>query len=158
VIEVKHTGYFGIPGGTGKLVHAVDHRQKPICGQRLHPKAEFQWCCHGLDYQMTECEKCKRILRCLLAWKQTGTDRFERHDGAVVTYGRRHWGPETDENSPGHRGWVGFGPGAQKTNYIGYYPRRWRSGGHSNMRVPVKYKTAEGAMRAVDKKFPWQTT
>ncbi len=155
-MPVHATGYFGIPGATGKMVHAVDESGRPICGQVLHPHAHFQWCAHGLVYEMLECSRCKRKAERMLAWKQTGAFRFERHDGAVAIYDRKHWGPETDENSPHHRGWTAFGPGPEQTNYLGYHPRRWRVGKFSPVRIPIRFKTAESAMKALDKKFPWQ--
>jgi hypothetical protein len=58
------TGYFGIPGSRkgNFTVHAVSSG-KPICGTRMPDKAEFQWCCHSINYQFLECEKCKKIAR-----------------------------------------------------------------------------------------------
>jgi hypothetical protein len=53
------TGWFCIPGGrTGGQVHVVSYG-KPICGQRLHKKAEFQWCAHGIKLDYIECARCK---------------------------------------------------------------------------------------------------
>ncbi len=156
-MPIHATGYFGIPGGTGRLVHAVNESGRPICGHRLHTESRFQWCAHGLVYEMLECERCKRKSRFMMRWKQTSAFRFERTDGCVVAYGREHWGPETNENSPSHRGWVAFGPGKEETNYLGYYPKRWRRGGRSNMRVSIKFKTAEAAIKALEKQYPWPT-
>lgn len=55
-------GFFGIPGGrSGTMTHIVFHG-KPVCGVRIHPKSEFQWCSHGLHY-IPECKKCKKIFK-----------------------------------------------------------------------------------------------
>jgi hypothetical protein len=42
-------------------VHAVCG-QKPLCGARFHPRAEYQFCSNGLAYGYVECSKCKEII------------------------------------------------------------------------------------------------
>lgn len=56
------TGYFGHPGRTGGLVHAVEN-DKPICGTHIAEGAEYQWCSRGLHTPYIECEKCKKLLK-----------------------------------------------------------------------------------------------
>jgi hypothetical protein len=56
---VTSTGWFGIPGREGGKVHAVFNK-RPICGMRVDPRAEYQWCSHGLHWGYLECEGCKR--------------------------------------------------------------------------------------------------
>lgn len=52
------TGWYGIPGGrTGGRVHIVSDG-KPICGDHIHSKAEFQWCAPGVKYDYVECRRC----------------------------------------------------------------------------------------------------
>jgi len=58
---ITGTGYFGIPGGFGGVVHAT-RDGKPICGQHLDPRAKYQWCCHEFDPRILECKKCERII------------------------------------------------------------------------------------------------
>lgn len=64
-MKITSTGWWGIPGqkdgGRNSRVHAVSDG-KPICGQKFHPEAEYQWCCDGLNRDYLECEKCKRII------------------------------------------------------------------------------------------------
>lgn len=53
-------GYFGVPGETARgRVHIVVDG-KPLCGSRIGPRAEFQWCAaivkHALSY--VECRRC----------------------------------------------------------------------------------------------------
>jgi hypothetical protein len=60
------TGYFGVPGSRkgNFTVHAVSgYPRRTLCGTRMPAAAEFQWCCHGINYQFLECEKCKKIAR-----------------------------------------------------------------------------------------------
>lgn len=60
--EIKATGWFGIPGGNrGTQVHCVDEQRKPVCGARIHPNGQFQWCSQGIQYSYVECRKCKEI-------------------------------------------------------------------------------------------------
>jgi hypothetical protein len=70
------TGYYGIPGRYGGQVHVV-RDGKPLCGLRPHPKAEFQWCCHGfnLSYVELECRRCHDRATRLLARARLGAQR-----------------------------------------------------------------------------------
>jgi hypothetical protein len=52
------TGFFGIPGKNGGQTHVV-REGKPLCGRRLHPLAEFQFCSNGINLAYTECARCK---------------------------------------------------------------------------------------------------
>lgn len=54
-------GWFGIPGGReGGLTHLVNCLRIPVCGTRIHPKSEYQWCYP--DWKgVVECERCKKI-------------------------------------------------------------------------------------------------
>jgi len=63
-LRVTSTGWWGMPGQNNPTakVHAVCD-QKPICGARFHPKAEYQLCCSGLNYSYVECSKCREIIR-----------------------------------------------------------------------------------------------
>lgn len=151
------TGYFGVPGKQGGKVHVVLNN-KPLCGQALPPKSEFQWCCHGIDFVALECGRCRQIVKLDIptAWHMDGSQRWLRLDGAEVIYSRGLMGPETNENLPLHRGWVAYAP-PQKNGtrtYLGYFPTRWRRGGRSRMKVPIKYKSARAAMRALNQAHP----
>ena len=73
------TGYFGIPGRYGGKVHLVDDERKPVCGLRLHPKAEYQWCSHGIAERMIECERCKAIARRMI--EETHRKRIAAMEG-----------------------------------------------------------------------------
>lgn len=162
MIQVTDTGWFGVPGREGGLVHAV-YMGRPICGTVMHPEAQFQWCCHGLNFSWIECERCKSRIQHDSRWKHepADSDRFERYvrgDGAAVSYNSNLMGPETNINLPGHRGWIARPPDAAEHSYLGYFPKRWRRGGRSRMFVPVKFKTARAAMQALDKAFPWPKT
>ena len=53
------TGYFGVPGGYGGMVH-VARNGKPVCGTRMHKKAVFQWCSTVINWNMTECKSCRK--------------------------------------------------------------------------------------------------
>jgi hypothetical protein len=59
IIRNYSVGYFGIPGfnRAGGRVHLV-RNHKPICGERLHPDAEYQWCGPGLYLDWIECKRC----------------------------------------------------------------------------------------------------
>jgi len=63
-LRVTSTGWWGMPGQNNPTakVHAVCD-QKPICGAKFHPKAEYQFCCSGLNYSYVECSKCREIIR-----------------------------------------------------------------------------------------------
>ena len=58
------TGYFGIPGSaTGfTKVHIVEGG-RPICGARVSPESEYQWCAPGIKLDYLECGNCKRVLK-----------------------------------------------------------------------------------------------
>lgn len=60
------TGFFGIPGRepthNSHKVHVVD-KDKPVCGTRIHPKAQYQWCAHGIERSYVECERCKAWIK-----------------------------------------------------------------------------------------------
>ena len=72
------TGWYGIPGKhSGGQVHiAFDGR--PVCGTYLSPVAEFQWCSHGVNRAMVECEKCKAWYRRLLCMECMGRGEFRQ--------------------------------------------------------------------------------
>ena len=55
---MSETGYYGIPGKTGGRVHVV-RNGRPMCGERLHPEAVFQWCAHGIWWPYVECIRCR---------------------------------------------------------------------------------------------------
>jgi hypothetical protein len=65
------TGYFGIPGsyraGDQTKVHFVWEtdmlRRRPICGARMRPTFEFQWCSAGFNRRYVECGRCKIVAR-----------------------------------------------------------------------------------------------
>lgn len=48
--------YFGIPGRTGGKTHATVNR-KPMCGVKLSPRSEFQFC-SDIDGSTPECRGC----------------------------------------------------------------------------------------------------
>lgn len=58
------TGFFGIPGRLPHNSHSVHvvRNGKPICGTRMHPEAEYQWCADGVHTGYVECEKCKHAI------------------------------------------------------------------------------------------------
>lgn len=49
----------------GTMTHFVDSERRPICGARLHPKSEFQWCSGVVSphYERVECVGCNKIAR-----------------------------------------------------------------------------------------------
>lgn len=47
---------------TKPKVHAI-FEGKAICGAKFHPEAEYQFCGHGLHFDMLECDSCKHIVR-----------------------------------------------------------------------------------------------
>ncbi len=55
-------GWFGVPGcKEGGLTHLVNSdTDMPLCGTRLHPLSEYQWCSPDWRYSV-ECERCKNI-------------------------------------------------------------------------------------------------
>ncbi len=50
------TGYFGIPGRIGGMVHAV-RDGRPLCGRR-DPRAVYLWCAWGWVFSYLECRRC----------------------------------------------------------------------------------------------------
>ena len=57
-------GWFGIPGASSRfstLTHVVSGG-KPICGAKLGPKQEFQWCAYGTKAIECECRRCKKAI------------------------------------------------------------------------------------------------
>jgi len=52
------TGYFGVPGKVGGIVHVV-YDGKPVCGARMNPKARFVSCVNGIAVECVECRRCK---------------------------------------------------------------------------------------------------
>lgn len=59
-------GWFGVAGAKrGTMTHFVDSERRPICGARLHPKSEFQWCSDVVSphYEKVECVGCNKIAR-----------------------------------------------------------------------------------------------
>jgi hypothetical protein len=161
---VTSTGWWGIPGrtpyGRSPVVHAV-HESKPICGQKIDHRAEYQWCAYGLQWDYLDCDKCKQILsaeaRNEALWQKDSATVWKRTDGAYVTYNTRLMGPETNIILPGHRGWVAYLPLKRGVRtYLGYYPRRRRRAGHSWMHVARKFKSAKSAMRTLDRESPYE--
>lgn len=59
------TGYFGIPGNKDRHdnhhVHVVDNG-RPVCGTRVHPGSQYQWCAHGIQQDYVDCQRCKQWL------------------------------------------------------------------------------------------------
>lgn len=64
------TGYWGIPGKNGGQTH-INRNGKPLCGQRLHPKAEFQFCANRIHLPYVECQRCKQRASRILDRKLT---------------------------------------------------------------------------------------
>jgi hypothetical protein len=84
-------------------------------------------------------------------WKQTGSQRWERSDNAVVYYDHS---VECDTSRPwltGHRGWKAFAPGPEEHNYLSYFRKNRRR--VRDTRIARKFKTPEAAMAAVDREF-----
>lgn len=76
-------GWFGIPGANGRgstKTHIVRNSgmipidgRTAICGAKLGPRQEFQWCGDGALSVTVECEHCKTILnKCSGMFKQDG--------------------------------------------------------------------------------------
>jgi hypothetical protein len=84
-------------------------------------------------------------------WRQISEDRWEREDGAVVHNDRTTQWSTSEPWRPKHRSWIAFGPGQNQSNFLGYFPRRPRALTRSPNRVPVKFRSAENAMRALDR-------
>ena len=73
------TGWFGVPGarsGSSSKVHLVAGG-KPICGARLGPKMEYQFCSSTLSLEYVECEPCRKAGRklCEKAIRAVGETR-----------------------------------------------------------------------------------
>lgn len=68
----RHTGYFGIPGRIGGKVHVIEGK-RPMCGIRVDPRAEFQWCAHGIQSDYLECKGCRKKVAPILRerWEST---------------------------------------------------------------------------------------
>lgn len=81
-------------------------------------------------------------------WKKVKEFRWERGDGCVVKIDTSAACSTSRPWLPHYRGWMAFGPGTQEHNYLGYYRK------DSAMHIPRKFKTAEMAMRAVDRQHP----
>ncbi len=60
---MTETGYFGVPGKeTRSKVHIVE-QDKPACGVRIGPKAEYQWCANGVNFAYLDCKRCIKKYR-----------------------------------------------------------------------------------------------
>lgn len=56
------TGWFGIPGGPehrSTKVHVV-RDGTPVCGARVGPEMQFQWCAPGTYWPYVDCTRCGR--------------------------------------------------------------------------------------------------
>lgn len=56
------TGYFGIPGRYGGVVHICQPGgvgSVPVCGTSLSRRTEYQPCTAGIHEEYLECERCK---------------------------------------------------------------------------------------------------
>jgi hypothetical protein len=68
-------GWYGRPTGRSAdttMVHIHRSGHGPVCGARIHPDAEYQWCSwDNLTY--VECESCKRskVARLMYAKERT---------------------------------------------------------------------------------------
>lgn len=64
--ELFSTGWFGIPGANGRWstkVHVIVRQdRRPVCGARLSPRQEFQWCAAGIHREYLECQRCRRVV------------------------------------------------------------------------------------------------
>lgn len=80
---------------------------------------------------------------------------IRRSDGSYVLYDQSRLLSTSRPWLAGHRGWMAFGPDG---NYLGYRPRRWKTGGYSWMVVPRKFKTANHALKALQRAFPLPPT
>lgn len=70
-------GYFGIPGRTGGQTHLVNEKEKPVCGQRLHPLSVYQWCSHW-DNIVPECKKCRKVYNRMWLERQQKNKEYAR--------------------------------------------------------------------------------
>lgn len=78
-------------------------------------------------------------------WREESPTRWVRTDGAVVCYNDRT--PNLRPWKADHRGWVAFGPGPDKFNYLKMRSKR-------GLAWPKRFKTAASAMKAVDAAHP----
>jgi hypothetical protein len=83
-----------------------------------------------------------------MAWREIHYRRWERDDGAVVRYDTAAECSTAKPWKKGHRGWLAYGPGVDEFNYLKYKRR------NSSLTLPVKFKTASSAMKAIDTRFP----
>ena len=62
--SVISTGWFGEPGKTNRKskVHLVS-KGKPVCGAKMGPRQQFQWCSHDIQWGYIECESCRKVAR-----------------------------------------------------------------------------------------------
>ena len=51
-------GFYGIPGRIGGRTHLIAKGGRPVCGEKVHPKAEYQWCAWGAHLELIECRRC----------------------------------------------------------------------------------------------------
>lgn len=80
-------------------------------------------------------------------WTKTREDRWDADDGCVAKIDHT---VECNTSRPwllNYRGWMGYGPGPYQFNALVFKRRNSRS-------IVRKFKTAEAAMRAVDKEYP----
>ena len=60
-LEIE-TGWFGIPGGPewrSTKVH-ICMRRRPVCGTRMGPNQQFQFCATGMYMPYVECKRCQK--------------------------------------------------------------------------------------------------
>lgn len=57
---ITSTGWFGVPGKTGGMVHLVSFG-KPACGTKLAEGSRYQWCSPKANLGIVECGRCKKI-------------------------------------------------------------------------------------------------
>ena len=88
------------------------------------------------------------------AWRQVSDIAWERSDSALVKFDQATAGSTTRPWLPQRRGWMAFVPGASFSRYLGYHSGRRRVRRPSLGWVPRKFKTAQSAMRALDREHP----
>jgi len=64
------TGYWGLPDHARGRVHAV-RNHRPVCGDKVHPDAQFQWCASYVVDEYIECKRCREIIN---RWRQEGAN------------------------------------------------------------------------------------
>jgi hypothetical protein len=60
--KIKSTitiGWFGLPGKQGGKTHYA-RDGKPLCGTRMMPNAEYQWCFPNICGEV-ECKRCNKL-------------------------------------------------------------------------------------------------